>query len=285
MNLLNKISFFIRFRKTIHIIKENKDLDFFFSNLDKETIFGIDTEFDWRNTYFPRLSLIQISTKKKIFIIDFISCENINKLKNYFENSSKLFIFHSSRSDATVLYTNLKIKVKNAFDIQIAEKIISKGKIYNYSSLVGKYFPIKLKKTETNSNWLKRPLSQDQLKYAADDVDFLIDIYIKQKKNLISLNQLELARRLTTEEIKKGNQDLYISRLKKYKKASLLEREIFLWREEFASSINIPPSHLFGDKSISKLSKINSKDPNARKKINSILGDTKLVDNFISKFL
>ena len=99
------------------------------------------------------------------------------------EDKKKLIIFHSSRSDATVLSTNLNIQIKKAFDIQIAEKILRGGDLKNCGKIVRDYFYIDLDKSETNSNWLKRPLSYKQLTYASNDVLFLIDIYKIQKKN------------------------------------------------------------------------------------------------------
>ena len=60
--------------------------------------------------------------KKNIFLIDCVNCKNLGWLKNILENKKKLIIFHSVRSDATVLNTNLKIKVNNTYDVQIAEK-------------------------------------------------------------------------------------------------------------------------------------------------------------------
>ena len=152
--------------------------------MESKKILGIDTEFDWRTTYFPVLSILQIATKNKIFLIDCLKCKNLKKLKNILEDQDRLIVFHSSRSDTTVLNTNLNIKVKNTYDIQVAEKIISGGDIKNYASLVKKYFNFSLNKSETNSNWLKRPLSSNQVKYAAEDVNFLIEIYKKQIKIL-----------------------------------------------------------------------------------------------------
>ena len=78
----------------------------------------------------------------------------------------------------------LGCKTQNVFDIQIADVLISNQGINSYAKIVSKFFYIELKKTETNSNWLKRPLTQEQLDYALEDVDYLIEIYKYQKKIL-----------------------------------------------------------------------------------------------------
>ncbi len=240
-------------KKEIFLVNPLEDKEFLIEFLSEETILGIDTEFDWRNTYFPNLCLLQIATKSKIFLIDCKRLDKVDYLKQLLEDKRKLIIFHSSRSDTTVLSTNLNIKIENVFDIQIAEKNISNGDIKNYGALVKKYFHINLKKTETNSNWLKRPFSQEQLAYAADDVNFLIEIYLKQTK-ILKKRRLEDK---TLEECKKesklGNKDLYISRLKRLKKPSKMEKNIFLWREKFASEANIPTSYVFKNKDLKEI--------------------------------
>ena len=88
------------------------------------------------------------------------------------------------RSDSTVLSKCLNINLQNVFDVQQAEKFLTEGEIFSYSHIVKKYFEIFLEKSETNSNWLKRPLSENQIKYAADDVDYLIKIFDFQRKIL-----------------------------------------------------------------------------------------------------
>ena len=130
------------FKKTldIHLIETEEDLENIKNILNREKIFGIDTEFDWRTTYFPKLSLLQISVSKEIILIDCIKCKKLNFLKSILENKDKLFIFHSARSDATVLSNNLDVKIKNIFDTQAAEKLLNSGTVESYASLVKKYF-------------------------------------------------------------------------------------------------------------------------------------------------
>tara|TARA_S200000501_G_C20689866_1_gene684618 strand:- start:97 stop:963 length:867 start_codon:yes stop_codon:yes gene_type:complete len=240
-------------KKEIYLVDPFRDKEFLIDSIEEEKILGIDTEFDWRNTYLPKLSLLQIATQKKILLIDCLKCETANYLKEILEDKKKLIIFHSSRSDTTVLFANLNIKIDNIFDIQIAEKNISGGDIQNYAGLVKKYFYINLKKTETNSNWLKRPFSNEQLSYAADDVNFLLEIYKKQLKILKKYNLYNKSIDESRRESRLGSQDLHVSRLKKLRKSSKLEKSIFLWREKYAKKLNIPTSYIFKNKDLKKL--------------------------------
>lgn len=283
INLINKILSKFKKKKDIYLIDSDQDKDFVIFSLQDESILGIDTEFDWRTTYFPVLSLLQIATPTKIFLIDCISCKNLSYLKRILENPKKLIIFHSSRSDTTVLNTNLKLKVENVFDIQIGEKNIYGGEVKNYAAIVKNYFGIDLDKSETNSNWLKRPFTDDQLSYAANDVDFLLEIHSKQLKILEKAGKLEEVFSQSKRESSLGNQDLYVSRLRKLKKASRIEKDIFLWREKQASKKNIPPSHVFKDKFLKNLANDLKNHTLDEMSLNKIFKDDLLINDFLSK--
>ena len=255
ISILKKLGFNLKNKKTIYLVESEEDKEFVKESLEEENYIGIDTEFNWRNTYFPELSLLQISTSSKILLVDCLKCKKLGYLNKILEDKTKTIILHSSRSDTTVLKTNLKIKLNNCFDIQIAEKFINGGEIKNYGFIVAKYFGYELDKSETNSNWLKRPLTNKQLEYAADDVNFLIPIYKKQLKYLKKIKKEKDAITEFRKETLLGNQELYISRLKRLKKASKEERDIFLWREKHASEKDLPPSYIFEDKFLKTITK------------------------------
>ena len=255
IGILKKLGFNLKNKKTIYLVESEEDEEFVKESLEEENYIGIDTEFNWRNTYFPELSLLQISTSSKILLIDCLKCKKLEFLTKILEDKTKVIVMHSSRSDMTVLNTNLKIKLNNCFDIQIAEKFINGGEIKNYGFIVSKYFSYELDKSETNSNWLKRPLTNKQLEYAADDVNFLVPIYEKQLKVLKKLKKEKEVIAEFRKETFLGNQELYISRLKRLKKASKEEKDIFLWREKHASEKNLPPSYIFEDKFLKKIVK------------------------------
>ena len=280
IGILKKLGFYLINKNSIYLIDSDNDVNFLISSIENEEILGIDTEFDWRTTYFPTLSLLQISTKQKIFLIDCLKCKNLKNLKNILEDLDRLIIFHSSRSDATVLYTNLHIKVKNVFDIQIAEKIIHGGDIKNYASIVKKYFNFSLSKSETNSNWLKRPFTKSQINYAANDVRFLIKIFKKQKKILEKKNAFFTVRNLSKREVNLGSQELYISRLKKLKFKKKFAKNLFMWRENIARERNVPPSYIFKDKYFKKILKI-YEDNTQKENIYDILKNEKLANNLL----
>ena len=173
-----------RKKKPLYYLNDPEGLDFLDAELSKTNIFGLDTEFDWRTTYFPKLSLIQITANSKLFLIDCLNVDASKILKKYLENNFYLKVFHSVRSDATVLSKCLNINTLNVFDIQVADRLLQNSDVRSYGKIVKSFLGIELRKSETNSNWLKRPLSDNQIQYALEDVDFLLEIYLSQKKKL-----------------------------------------------------------------------------------------------------
>ena len=272
--------------KPIFIVDNSEELDNLDEELSKAEIIGLDTEFDWRTTYFPKLSLIQIVANSKLFLIDCLKIDPSKVLKKYLESKNCLKIFHSVRSDATVLSKCLNIHSLNVFDIQVADKILTQSNIRSYGKIVKSFFGIELKKSETNSNWLKRPLTQNQIKYAFDDIDFLIEIYGYQKKKLTKIGILKQALSKSEEEAVLGNSSLKKLRLERQKNSlSKKDQKIFLWREEVAEQENVPPAYIFKDKHIKHLSNIKMEDEFAKKKILKILGDSLITEIFMKRFL
>ena len=272
--------------KSKFIVDNSEALDILDEELSRADIIGLDTEFDWRTTYFPKLSLIQIVANSKLFLIDCLKIDPSKVLKKYLESKNCLKIFHSVRSDATVLSKCLNIHSLNIFDIQVADQILSQSNIRSYGKIVKSFFGIELKKSETNSNWLKRPLTQNQIKYAFDDIDFLIEIYGYQKKKLTKIGILKQAFSKSEEEAVLGNSSLKKLRLERQKNSlSKKDKKIFLWREEVAERENVPPAYIFKDKYIKHLSKIGIEDEFAKKKILKILGDSLTTENFMKRFL
>ena len=239
-------------KKPSFFVTNNKTLKMMDLKLSKSKIIGIDTEFEWRTTYFPKLSIVQLSTRNNLFLIDCLKVNPKIILKKYIENQNILKIFHSARSDTTVLSKCLGCITKNAFDIQVAEKFLQNGEVKAYGKIVKKYFGINLKQAETNSNWLKRPLTKDQISYAFEDVDYLIDIYYFQEKKLIRNDLLKKVLQASKRESDLGNESLKKLRIiKKQKKLSNRSMNIFKWREEIAETQDVPPTYIYHDKYLS----------------------------------
>lgn len=145
---------------------------------------AIDTEFERRTTFFARLALVQVFDGERIVLIDPLSTECPPALKDVLENPNITKIFHSCKEDLEVLYTSWHCKIKGLFDTQVAYSFLTGELSIGYAKLVELFYSIPVSKKETTSNWIKRPLSEQQKEYASKDVLYLIDIFLQQIKDL-----------------------------------------------------------------------------------------------------
>ncbi|QKX01205.1 ribonuclease D [Wolbachia endosymbiont of Dipetalonema caudispina] len=147
----------------------------------KPKFIAVDTEFIRNNlTYYPKLSLIQISYKEKSFVIDVLAPEiDLSFIKKVMLDREIIKVFHSCRQDIESLFTVFKCIPAPIFDTQVAAMFCHYYYDFiSYSKVVEQYQGILLNKVKAkNSDWLKRPLSKDQLDYAVSDVVHLYDLY------------------------------------------------------------------------------------------------------------
>ncbi len=278
--MFNKLKNFLSKKSPIVYVDCESELNEVLEDIFLETIIGVDTEFDWRNTYYPNLCLIQISTNKKIFLIDCLKLNCLMKFKKIFESKKIIKVFHAIRSDITVLSCSADLNFSNCFDIQITEKFLSGEDLKSYGKIVLKYLSLNIDKSETNSNWTRRPFTNKQINYAANDVRFLIKIYKKQKKILEKENAYFIVKDLTNKEVSLGSQKLHIPRLKKLKLHKKIEKDLFMWRENMAMEKNVPPSYIFKDKYFKKILKIYDENT-SKDNLYNILKNEKLANNLI----
>ncbi|RDD34619.1 Ribonuclease D [Wolbachia endosymbiont of Cylisticus convexus] len=142
---------------------------------------AVDTEFIRNNlTYYPRLSLIQISYGDKSFIVDIlVPGIDLSLIEKIMLNRDITKVFHSCRQDIESLLTVFKCIPTPIFDTQVAAMFCHYYHDFiGYSKVVEQYQGIVLDKIKAkNSDWLGRPLSEDQLDYAISDVVHLYDLH------------------------------------------------------------------------------------------------------------
>lgn len=166
------------------------DLAFLNEELLKKPYIGVDTEFRRTTKDNMRLALLQINDGEEIFIIDPLKIDSPTQHTGFLFDNDVTKILHSCKEDLEAIYSWTHEKMQNVFDTQLANSFLEDEYSVSYQNLVEKKLAIVLDKGETRSNWLRRPLSDSQLKYAALDVEYLINIYFEQEKELILSNKL-----------------------------------------------------------------------------------------------
>ena len=157
---------------------------------------SIDTETLGLNIKRDRLCLIQLKNEhnNKIYLIQFdsdLSPKNSINIKTLLENKSLTKIFHYARFDMAVLKHNLGIKVKNVFCTKIASKLTrTYSSKHGLKDIVKELLNIELDKSEQTSDWSQKKLTKQQIKYAINDIEHLMEmknnfeIKLKNQKRL-----------------------------------------------------------------------------------------------------
>ena len=167
-----------------------EDLAYLNKELLKKPLLGVDTEFRRTTKDNMRLALLQVNDAEEVYLIDTISISEPDGHADFLFSKSVLKIFHSCKEDLEAIHAWTDREIKNIFDTQIANAFLDGNFSIGYQSLVQQELDIVLNKSETRSNWLRRPLSESQLKYAALDVEYLIHIYKNQEKALSNSSKL-----------------------------------------------------------------------------------------------
>jgi len=157
--------------------------------LKTQSCIAVDTEFARETTYFPHIGLIQLAGSGRIACVDPLAFDTREHLSGLFNDRSITKVFHACLQDLEVLELTMGAIPCPLFDTQVATALMQEDHQISYARLVEKELGIKLAKSETRTNWLKRPLSAAQLEYAADDVRFLLPLYQQQQNELESLNR------------------------------------------------------------------------------------------------
>jgi len=148
---------------------------------DVPPVVGLDTEFIRERTYWPQLALVQIAladsdngaTGADILLVDPLVPGMPEALAPLLANPSVLKVMHSASEDLVAFRHTCGVLPTPLFDTQIAAALGGIGAAMGYQKLVQAVTGVALAKGETRSDWLRRPLSDAQLEYAADDVRHL----------------------------------------------------------------------------------------------------------------
>ncbi len=168
-----------------------EDLGFLNRELLQKSYIGIDTEFRRTSKHNMKLALLQVNDGHEIYLIDTVLISNPKEHASFLHSKDVKKILHSCKEDLEAIYSWTQNRMINIFDTQIANAFLNGDYSISYQSLVEKKLEILLEKKETRSNWLRRPLSDAQLKYAALDVEYLIPIYEDQNKELSRSHKLD----------------------------------------------------------------------------------------------
>lgn len=226
-----------------------------------ERIIALDTEFLTERHFYPRLCLIQIGTPEVLATVDPLACEDLSPLAELLADPA-ILLLHAGAQDLTLLRRRLGYLPSKVFDTQIAAAFLGFGHSISYSRLVESCCAVKLSRSRAYTDWAQRPLADDQLKYALDDVRYLIRVYEHLSKDLLKKDRLgwveeecRLARNLALHDPDPREQWRRLSGVRGTRRRELLVlRELAAWREEEAKRRDRPRQHIIPDRVLREIS-------------------------------
>ncbi len=166
-------------------IKDQAQLNTYCQLAKQADVLALDTEFVRTRTFRSHLGLIQVFDGREIALIDPLCDLDLEPFWQLLSDESIVKVLHSCHEDLEVFKYYAKRLPTPLFDSQIAGQFLFQGKVLGFGAMVAQELGVELDKGEARTNWLKRPLTDNQLHYAMNDVKYLLPLYHKLNEQLI----------------------------------------------------------------------------------------------------
>ena len=254
------------------IISTQPALEAFVEALQGCNRLAIDTEFMRESSYYPLLCLIQICADEHSVCIDALAVADLSPLGALLAAPDKISILHSCRQDLEALETRFNVRIDRLFDTQIAAAFCGYGSQVSYAALVQQACGQALPKLFTRTDWRRRPLSDGQVRYALDDVDYLLPVYELLREQLhrngrAAWHAQECAQILDGGDYRPDS-DTVADAWKKLKGAGRLPlaaqpcaKALAQWREQLAIRLNRPREWILSTRCLLQISRLRPTTP------------------------
>jgi ribonuclease D len=238
-------------QKTPHYVDTSTKLESLVAELRPHKIIGIDTEFISEGRYEPALCLVQVAIPGEIWLVDPLGVPDLKKLWRLFAEDGRVMVTVAARQEIKFAAAGAGEPPSCVLDLQIAAGLVGFGFPLSHTNLVLRLLGTKIHGGESFTDWRKRPLAAVQLKYAADDVRYLLAMREKLLESAQKMNRTawiegecaQLVRTVVREEERwrvSGS-----ARLSRRQLAAL--RGVWRWRDRSARELNMPATRVLGD--------------------------------------
>ena len=223
----------------------------------REPAVGLDTEFIRERTFFPRLGLIQVADSSGCYLVDMVAIGDRSPLASVIGSPTVTKVFHSPSEDLEIFHHAFDLAPERLFDCQVAATLCGLGGSLGYVHLVSRLFDVELAKGAQRSNWLRRPLSEEQVLYAGLDVAYLLPAHELLQAKLADLSRAawaeeEFGRLLHASETRLRPEWPY-GRLRRpgmSRRQLAALRAVCEWREERARRRDVPRGFVLKDETV-----------------------------------
>lgn len=242
-------------------VNDDNSLDNLLDEIEQVDLIALDTEFIKKDSFFPRLALIQVNTGRAIYLLDTLKLD----LYDFWEVIADVptLVLHACSEDLGLFYLLSELPaLNNVFDTQIAIGFLTGELTLGYQKALQSTLDIHVDKAESQSDWLRRPLTYEQELYASNDVRYLLALYETLCQQLSQHNLLEFAiqdslhyaQSIYLDFILPDNQ-LYLDVADyRYSRQQLaILQALCEWREQLSRSINRPRSYILNSQALQEI--------------------------------
>lgn len=259
-------------------IEDQDSLNEFCAQASSAPVLALDTEFVRTRTLNADLGLIQAFDGKSLVLIDPMVDLDLEPFWQLLTDPNIVKVLHSCHEDLEVFKIYANRLPAPLFDTQIAGQFLFQGKVMGFGAAVHQEVGIELDKGEARTNWLKRPLTPQQLIYAANDVKYLLPLYHSLNDKLVArkLDRFNLAEAEYKVSLKSQSKDLDLLYLDFGNAWQLKPRELAIlqalssWRLEVAQKRNLALGFVVKDASLFAIAQKRPSDLGSLKSIPGI---------------
>lgn len=232
--------------------------------LREEPRFALDTEFVGEDSFTPRLELIQVAAGDLCAAVDYPAVGSLDGFAELLHDPRIEKVVHAGRQDLELFQAHTGRIPANVFDTQVAAAMVGYGTQVSYAQLVQRVLGTKLDKSHTLSNWSQRPLTEEQIAYALEDVRYLLPVRDHLQQRLQSLGRLDWVReeftRLESKAIDRTQDARFrYQRIRGWDglrpRSAAVLRELATWRDDEARRRNVPRGRVIRDEVLLELAR------------------------------
>ncbi|MDQ4091305.1 MAG: HRDC domain-containing protein [Actinomycetota bacterium] len=215
--------------------------------------YGLDAEFHGETSYYPRLAVLQVATPTRTAVVDATRVD-VPRLRPVLEGSG-LMVAHAGEQDLQVLLRSAGAIPSRMLDTQIAAGFLGFGSP-SLAKLVSELLGVRLQKGARMSDWFKRPLTAEQITYAAADVDHLLELRAVIEERLAGAGRLQWAYEECERHRRVRQPDVTAAwwRVKGFRqlrgKSRGVAQELGAWRETTAMAADKPARKILADEAL-----------------------------------
>ncbi len=230
------------------IAEGQQQIDEFCAQARTESRFAFDTEFVMEDRYEPEVCLVQLASENAVLLIDPFLELNLHPVWELVCDPQVETVVHAGQEDLAMAVRRTGQVARGVFDVQIAAGLVGYDYPLSLQKLVQMTLQVRLHKSKTLTDWRRRPLNAAQLRYAAEDVSYLLAVHRKLHDRLARAGRLEwAAEEFRSFEVMSAYARVEEEKLRRVKGVSILRgrqlvvaQRLLVWRDEVAQQLNRP---------------------------------------------